>query len=140
MSAQIIYSDTLTLTSERKSIKLVEPFIIALRDAIGFPDELYYNILITSTEAVNNAIIHGNKCNCDKRVTFKIQATNRVIDISIIDQGCGFNPDEIADPREPDNLMKSGGRGVFLIKQLSDSSNFSTDQNGSQIKMTFFIK
>lgn len=140
MSNEIVYTQNLTLTSERKSIKLVEPLILALRDAIGFPDELYYNILIASTEAVNNAIIHGNKCNCDKIVTFNIQATKYCIDITIIDQGCGFNPDEVADPREPDNLMKSGGRGVFLIRQLSDNSDFNADDNGSQIKMSFFIK
>lgn len=140
MSEENVFSNTLTLTSERKSIKLVEPFILALRDAISFSDELYYNILIASTEAVNNAIIHGNKCNCEKFVTISILATNVIIQITITDQGCGFNPNNVADPREPDNLMKSGGRGVFLIRELSDNSIFESDTNGSQIKMSFFIK
>ncbi len=140
MIHKIIFSEDIKFPSERKSVKLIEPIIASLRHSIHLSDELYYNILIACTEAINNAIIHGNQCQLEKIVNFSISGTELQIDISIKDQGCGFNSDNIADPRDPNNLMKTGGRGVFLIKELSDQSEFISNENGSIIKMTFFTK
>ena len=100
----------------------------------------YYNILIAVTEAFNNAIIHGNKCNNDKKVGFDIIADEESIQIVIKDEGKGFNPDNLADPREPENLMKDSGRGVFLIKELSDECDFMHTSTGTSVKMVFKVK
>ncbi len=125
--------------SDRKSIKLVEPFIANIKNDYNIADEKYYNILIAVTEAVNNAIIHGNKCCCSKFVNLQLEIENSFLIISVQDQGSGFDPEKVADPREPENLFKTGGRGVFLIKELSDDIEVSSNSCGGKIVMKFKI-
>ena len=125
--------------SERKSIRLVEPIINNLRKELDIPDEKFYNILISVTEAVNNAIIHGNKCCNSKKVNLDIYVENNIIKIIVEDEGLGFEPNKIADPRHPENLFKTGGRGVFLIKELSDKYDISSSECGSKIIMEFIL-
>jgi len=134
---KIIISNT--FPSERKSIKLVEPIINDLKQKLNIPDEKFYNILISVTEAVNNAIIHGNKCSNSKKVLFNIIFENNIIKIIVQDEGLGFEPEKIADPRHPDNLFKTGGRGVFLIKELTDKSEFTSTESGTKISMDFIL-
>lgn len=135
----IIFDVSESLISEKKSIMLIEPMINKLRDNIPLTLEKYYNILISVTEAVNNAIIHGNHCNSEKLVKVKLQATKNVITITITDEGKGFNPDELDDPREPENLYKEHGRGVFLINELTDSCKINIYPEGTEIIMNFNV-
>ncbi len=128
-----------TFPSERKSIKLVEPIINDLKQRLNIPEDKFYNILISVTEAINNAIIHGNRCCCTKYVFFNITVKDKIIKIEVIDQGCGFEPENVADPRHPENLFKTGGRGVFLIKELSDNSEFISSESGTKISMEFHL-
>ncbi len=125
--------------SEKKTILNVEPLINNLKDKLEIPLEKYYNILIAVSEAVNNAIIHGNKLNKDKKIKIEINANNEQVDVIIHDEGEGFEPDELADPRNPENLLKDSGRGVFLIKELSDKAEFLHSENGTDVLMTFYI-
>ncbi len=123
------------LESHRSSINLIEPLICDIRCKFPIPDELYYNILIATTEAINNAIIHGNKLNPEKYVLLHIHAESGEIVITVVDEGSGFDFSHVQDPRLPQNLMKDGGRGVFLMRQLSSSAEFFDDGRG--IKMVF---
>lgn len=125
------------LESHRSSINLIEPLICDVRCKIPIPDELYYNILIAATEAVNNAIIHGNKLNPEKYVLLHIHACDCEIVITVVDEGPGFDYSHVQDPRLPQNLMKDGGRGVFLMRQLSSSAEFF--DGGRGIKMIFSL-
>lgn len=129
-----------TYSSEKKSIKYIEPLINIIKEKIPISLEKYYNILIAVSEAFNNAIIHGNKLDANKKVDIKIIADEHLVEILVSDQGEGFNPDELADPREPDNLLKDSGRGVLLIKELSDKSKFAHTAQGTNVLMTFFIE
>jgi serine/threonine-protein kinase RsbW len=97
----------------------------------------YYNVLIAVTEAVNNAIIHGNKLNPQKKVTITLIVSQNDITVEVLDQGDGFDPENVADPREAENLLKENGRGVFLIKQLTTTSEISSGIGGTKVKMTF---
>lgn len=127
------------LTSQRKAIKEVEPMLQFFREQFLWKDEIYYNILIALTEAVNNAIIHGNRCDPDKKVNIIIKATDSLIEIYVSDEGAGFDPDKIEDPRAPENLLKSSGRGIFLIRELSSSSSYSFDDKGTTAKINFIF-
>lgn len=124
------------LTSQRKAIKEVEPMLQFFREQLHLKDESYYNILIALTEAVNNAIIHGNRCDPDKKVVIDIKADESGLEIIVTDEGKGFNPDNVEDPRSPENLLKTSGRGIFLIKELSLNSSYSFTESGT----TVFIK
>jgi serine/threonine-protein kinase RsbW len=127
------------LNSERNAIKMVEPYFFELKDELKIKDELFYNMLIAVTEAVNNAIIHGNQCNPQKIVNIQIEVINRDITVIISDEGSGFDPDKVADPREPENLLKANGRGVFLIKELAENYQFDITQFGTTVKMNFHV-
>lgn len=127
------------LTSEKQSVRKIEPLIASMRAEIPFSDEVYYNIIIAGTEAVNNAIIHGNRLCPDKHVHIMLNAEGGVICLTVEDEGCGFDVNEIEDPRSPDNLLKTGGRGVFLMNTLADVTEFVRTGKGMLIKMYFNI-
>lgn len=94
-------------------------------------------MLVAVTEAVNNAIIHGNKSNPDKQVTLSVAKNGDDIVISVLDEGTGFNPNAVRDPREPENLLRDGGRGVFLIQSLSKSVEYLNTPSGALVIMRF---
>jgi serine/threonine-protein kinase RsbW len=88
-------------------------------------EDFYGEILISMTEAVNNAIVHGNKLNKDLKVkvTFDI-VDEKVLRFTVEDEGPGFDYEHLPDPTAPENIEKPHGRGVFLMRQLSDRCEF----------------
>ena len=123
------------LESKPESICQIEEFVKKMADQYPINDELYADILITLTEAVNNAILHGNKEDCNKTVNIHLKSTEGALHIFVEDQGLGFNPDCIKDPTSPENIENCGGRGVFLIKEICDSVRFH--KNGSVVQLCF---
>ena len=117
----------LTLYSHPKNIAEVEPYISQIIDKYEINQDLFGNMLITLTEAVSNAIIHGNSAKSDKRVYVTSDCSSKRIQFSVRDEGNGFNPSSLPDPTAPDNILNPGGRGVFLMRQLSDSVKFEED-------------
>ncbi|QKG81273.1 ATP-binding protein [Tenuifilum thalassicum] len=99
--------------------------------------DVYGKVLIASIEGVNNAIVHGNKQDENKSVIVELFADKSKITITIKDQGPGFDPNSIPDPTKPENLENISGRGVFLMKKLSDKIEF--ENNGSTVIMHFNI-
>lgn len=116
-------------------ISQVEQLVEELANKYSINQEKYPNILISLTEAVNNAIIHGNGCDECKCVEIALEENKTCITISVKDEGPGFDPDKVNDPTLPENLSKDGGRGIFLIKQLCDRVQY--EHNGSEVKMWF---
>ncbi|MBI3258006.1 MAG: ATP-binding protein [Ignavibacteriae bacterium] len=127
----------LTLASERKNIGMVEPFLSSLSVCKSIEEGLWYNLLVAVTEAVNNAIIHGNKLNPNKQVTLSVAKNDDDLIITVLDEGLGFNPDSIRDPRDPENLLRDGGRGVFLIHSLAKSVEYMNTPSGALVVMRF---
>ena len=101
----------------------------------NFDQKIYDNILISLTEAVNNAIIHGNKEDESKFVIVNCEGRKQEVVITISDEGRGFNPHQVPDPTLPQNLECCGGRGVFIMKQLSDEIKFH--DSGRTVEMKF---
>lgn len=133
------YNKLLILDSKKQSVSEIEPLISSVREIIPFSDDIYYNIIIAATEAVNNAIIHGNRLDSDKKVKIELDVSDNTICLMVEDEGVGFDASRIEDPRSPDNLLKIGGRGVFLINKLADSAEFVRGNTGMLIKMYFHI-
>jgi anti-sigma regulatory factor (Ser/Thr protein kinase) len=127
----------LTLTSDPKNIARVETFVEGLVAKYQISPDVYGNILISLTEAVTNAIIHGNHKDISKRVCVKLKKQKDLIAFMVSDEGGGFDFDCLPDPTSPENLLKLGGRGVFLMRQLSDDIVFS--ENGSTVEIRFNI-
>ncbi len=125
----------ISLKSQPANIVLIEPFIEEVRTKLEIADEVYGNILVCITEAVNNAILHGNKSDSNKEVTISIKKESNKLTCLIKDQGCGFDFSNIPDPTAPENIENMGGRGIFLMKHLSDLVVFSND--GSKVEIQF---
>jgi len=88
---------------------------------------------IVTTELVNNAIHHGNKNDPSKYVYILFTVNNSKVELSIKDQGGGFNPDKLKDPLAPENLLSESGRGLFLIRNLMDGLEYNFSEEGTEI-------
>jgi serine/threonine-protein kinase RsbW len=124
--------------SVMENIRLVESFIDNAKDKFHISDDVYGNIMVAVTESVNNAIIHGNKSDINKNVSLSLFLDQTLLKCIVEDQGIGFDYQNLPDPTAPENLHKIGGRGVFLIKNLSDGIEFY--DSGRKIEMLFKIK
>lgn len=123
------------LSSEIETLVKVEQIIEEIRVAYNIPEELYGNILVSLTEAVNNAIKHGNKLDPSKKIDFSFEYSETEYIFTIIDEGTGFDFENVPDPTHPDNLEKPDGRGIFIMTSLSDKVDF-IDQ-GKAVKIHF---
>ncbi|MFN5416600.1 MAG: ATP-binding protein [Flavobacteriia bacterium] len=127
--------DQIEIPSELKNLGLVEQFIDKVCESKGLDEDVYGNVLIAVTEAVNNAIIHGNCFANDKKVKVDVLETANQICFSVMDEGVGFDFHNLPDPTAPENIEKENGRGIFLIKNLSDEMSF--DEPGNVIHIFF---
>lgn len=133
-----MFKHMLKLPSDPKKIEQVEHFVQDIATQYHIEQDKYPNILISLTEAVNNAIIHGNKRDRNKFVDIRIKKTALGLAFRVSDEGCGYDPDCIEDPTLPKNIERIGGRGVFLIQQLCDSVSFHDE--GRTVEMHFDLK
>jgi serine/threonine-protein kinase RsbW len=120
-----------------ENIRIVESFIENARNKFAIDDDVYGNILVAVTEAVNNATQHGNKLDKNKNVTLTLSPSETQLKFLVTDEGPGFDIEAVPDPTEEANIEKPNGRGIFLIRHLTDQVNFSN--NGSTIELTFFL-
>jgi serine/threonine-protein kinase RsbW len=125
----------LQLQSSPSCIREVEQSLRTLFERFALDPALYPNILISLTEAVNNAVEHGNCNDVSKRVCVRIDKRKEVLRCRISDEGIGFDPQVLPDPTNPENIENPGGRGVFLMRQLSDKIHFK--DNGSTVELVF---
>lgn len=126
---------SIEIDSKLSSISEVEALIDNVCEELNISEDHYGNILIAVTEAVNNAIIHGNKYSDAKKVQVEVSPASDKVRFTVIDQGEGFDFNNLPDPTAPENLEKPDGRGIFLMKNLSDEVIF--ESNGSKVSITF---
>ncbi|MCE3229475.1 MAG: ATP-binding protein [Bacteroidetes bacterium] len=127
--------ESLKINSNANNLRLVERLVDDVCQIYNVNEDSYGNILIAVTEAVNNAINHGNKNNPDKIVQIGFESANKQLIFHIKDEGQGFDYQNLPDPTDPDNLEKVHGRGVFLMKHLADKLEFK--DNGKEVSLAF---
>lgn len=120
-----------------ENIRVVESFIDNSKEKFNIEDDIYGNIMVAVTESVNNAIRHGNKFDKDKNVLLSLFVDEDRLRFEIEDEGPGFDFTNLNDPTAPENIENPGGRGIFLMKNLSDEVEFFND--GRKVQLTFFI-
>ena len=121
--------------SEAENIYLVEKLVDSVCEELKIPEDNYGNILIALTEAVNNAIHHGNKLDANKKTAVACIQDESKLKFRIEDQGAGFDFNNLPDPTDPENIEKPNGRGIFLMKNLADEVSF--EENGRIVELTF---
>lgn len=125
-------------SSHPRNVEKVSALVERVAMKYKISPDVYGNLLISMTEAVANAIKHGNRNDESKMVKIRMARRKNMLSVSVSDEGPGFDYSSVPDPTAPENLMKIGGRGVFLMTQLSDSIQFS--DNGSTVEMGFNIR
>jgi len=127
--------ETIYFPSDVKETLRVESLVDKICQSLLVNKDYYGNILIAVTEAVNNAISHGNRNDVSKLVEIRVSDASDCFSIEIKDQGSGFDFNNLPDPTEPENLEKENGRGIFLMKSLADKVEFEND--GRDVVLTF---
>ena len=125
------------IPSLAENIRMIESFIDNAKERYHLDDDIYGNIMIAVTEAVNNAIKHGNQGDSTKNVSLTLSFEEGLIKFKVEDEGRGFDHLNLPDPTSPENLEKPGGRGIFLMKHLSDEVEF--DDNGRVVQLSFYM-
>lgn len=125
------------ITSKAENIILVERMIEDVCDLFNITEDYYGNILVAITEAVNNAIYHGNQANPNKNIDILFKSFPDRVTFTVKDEGPGFNYDNLPDPTNPENIEKPNGRGVFLMRNLADRVSF--EDNGSTVILDFKV-
>ena len=125
----------LSISSEVGNIIKVENFIESFSETFSLPPDLFGKISLSIIEAVNNAILSGNKLDASKQVCLEAWEENNKFHVSIEDEGKGFDYNHIPDPTLPDNILKDAGRGLYIMKTLSDELIF--EKNGAKVTLIF---
>ncbi|NLE35553.1 MAG: ATP-binding protein [Bacteroidales bacterium] len=127
--------ESISINSDVEKLRVVETLVDTLSKRLGISDEVYGKILISTVEAVNNAILHGNKGHAEKMVTVDFTADGNLFEVSVTDEGEGFEYDNIPDPTDPANIENLHGRGVFIMRSLADAIEYN--ESGNQVTMRF---
>ena len=126
---------SMTLESELSSVDPVESKAEALARDAGFDEDTASQIAMVVREAVINAILHGNKKDPAKQVHWSYELSDEALKFKIADEGAGLDPDSVPDPLAPENILRSSGRGIFLMKAIMDEVHFHQLNPGTEIEM-----
>jgi serine/threonine-protein kinase RsbW len=129
MSEQIF---RLLLKSTYDESEKVPDFVTDIQEKSDIDDDTTGTLMLLLSEAVTNAIVHGNKLNPSKTVDVEVLINQKQIVSTVKDQGEGFEPEDADDPLDEENLLKTSGRGIFLMKQLSEHVEY--DENGTILR------
>lgn len=125
----------ISVPSCQKHLADVDQFTVNHLKKLGFSSADLDDIAIAVSEAVNNAIIHGNSSDEHKFVHVRLYYSSKILRIIVQDEGTGFSPDMVPNPRKPENLLKISGRGLLIISHLMDCVSFERRKKGMQIIM-----
>ncbi len=126
----------LRLPSRIEAIDEAATAVARLVSRSGLGEDVAFAIDMDVREAIANAVIHGNKFDESKFVEITVQTSPDSLEISVHDQGAGFNPEALADPTEEENLLKSSGRGIFFVRNFMDEVYWLTPpEGGTTVRM-----
>lgn len=126
--------------SSPKEIGRVEEFFREVNREARLDDGTFHRLFVATSEAINNAILHGNKSDPSKTacVTCSLNADSVVVKVK--DEGPGFNPDNVPNPLDEENLLKESGRGLFLIRSMMDRVAIHPSPTGTTVEMMINLK
>jgi len=117
-------------------LDLVQSLTDCITEFMGFDEDTAHWIGMSVRESVTNAIQHGNRLDLSKRVDICFEVAPDSLNISVKDQGSGFQIDRLPNPLDPENLLKPSGRGIFYIRSFMDEVEFiPRSQGGMEVRM-----
>ena len=129
----------LEIPTDVRSIEHAVDYVMErCRTCETYQKRLRLNFRVGLTEALTNAMLYGNEYDPSKRVRVEVTLEGVRLEARVTDQGRGCDPSTIPDPTEPENILKSGGRGLFLMRQLLDEVSYN-DQ-GNQVTLVLRLE
>jgi serine/threonine-protein kinase RsbW len=130
----------LTVASNPKNIGKIEGFLKTIGKTVHLDEIQFHKLMVSLTEAVNNAIVHGNHSIPGKKVQVTCELLPGWILIMIHDEGKGFKPEKVGNPLSKENLLRESGRGIFLMRTLMDRVEFEHLKGGYQVRLWLDLK
>ena len=129
------FKDILILRSDPQQVTKVESYLEKISKLLQLDEVQFNKLLVATTEAVNNGIIHGNKRDAKKKVILICELVQNTLIITVEDEGGGINPATLPDPLADENLLRENGRGIFLMRSLMHEIEFTNTTHGSAVIM-----
>ena len=123
------------LRSTMESVGEIEAMAEKVATEAGLDEDASFHVTMAVREAAVNAVLHGNEYDPGKHVTFTWENTGKDLVFILTDEGAGLDPANLPDPREPENLLRGTGRGIFLIRSFMDEVNFRQLNPGTELRL-----
>ena len=120
----------LRLPSSIEAVSEAAAAVAEFMDRLGIDERVAFGVDMAVREAVTNAVLHGNKLDEAKVVDLKLRNSPEAFEIIVHDQGQGFDPKDIPDPTQEENILKTSGRGIFFMRNFMDIVDWSADPKG----------
>ena len=119
-----------SLDSTLDSVDSAEELALGMAQKAGFDEDDLMKIGMAVRESMVNAVVHGNRYNAHKKVRFSVAHNTERLTVRIADEGEGFDPESLPDPLAPENIMRTSGRGIFLIRSFMDEFDIRRGVSG----------
>lgn len=123
----------LIIQSSVKNLPNAVKFVEKESRKAGMSKDDVLDFSIVASEAIGNAIKHGNKLNESKKVIIQTTYGKKTLCLSVMDEGEGFNPASVKNPLSPENLQRQTGRGILIMKSLADKVKYRFRGTGTEI-------
>ena len=122
-----------------ESVSEVEAMAEKLAMDAGLDEDACFHVAMAVREATVNAVLHGNEYDSSKPISVSMENNGKALVFKICDRGKGVNPDHLPDPRDPENLLRGTGRGIFLIRSFMDEVHFRQLHPGTELTLVKYL-
>lgn len=141
MNKVIRKKSQIIIPSSQVFIAKVDRFVEGRLRKLKLDKNQLADVAISVTEAVNNAIVHGNKKDPEKKVILRLICDKNRICVEVEDEGKGFDLNSLPCPITEENLLKEVGRGIFIVRSLMDKVDFIfKPEGGTIVRLTKYLK
>jgi serine/threonine-protein kinase RsbW len=118
-----------------ESVSEIEALAEKVATEAGLGEDAIFHVTMAVREAAVNAVLHGNEYDPAKHVSFAWENNGKDLVFTLSDEGIGVDPATLPDPRDPENLLRGTGRGIFLIRSMMDEVNFRQLHPGTELTL-----
>ncbi len=126
--------------SDPDFIPAIDEFILSKINSLNLEENTLNDLSLSVSEAIANAMVHGNKLDPNKDVIVSIIISDDELVVSIKDEGEGFDPDSVPDPTMPENIMRDSGRGIHIMRSFIDKIEYNFSSEGTELKLIINLK
>ena len=126
--------------SDPDFIPAIDEFVLSKINCLNLDEDTLNDLSLSVSEAISNAMVHGNQLDPKKDVTVLIIISDAKLTLSIMDEGEGFDPDSVPDPTMPENIMRDSGRGIHIMRSFIDEILYNFSSEGTELKLIINLK